>query len=94
MAAKLEKNLPAEDWAKYCDIKKQRDAAAEELGKLPPRETTLGIKCFPKPLTTSALTPEYRREMGKVRPGGKVLFYVYNPSNDGSRFVVLKATED
>src|SRR3989454_386079 len=37
---------------------------------------------------------EYRREMGKIKTGSKVLFRVINASNDTSRFVVITATEE
>ncbi len=37
---------------------------------------------------------EYRREMAKVRPGGKVLFRLYDPRGGGNwRFVVVKNEE-
>jgi len=37
---------------------------------------------------------EYRREMGKIKAGSKVLFRVVNASTDTSRFVVITATEE
>jgi hypothetical protein len=37
---------------------------------------------------------EYRREMAKVRAGGKVLFRIYDPRGGGNwRFVVVKNEE-
>ncbi len=52
LAAKLVKMLEPADWASYSELRQQRAAAEAELGKLPARETTLGIKCLPKPPET------------------------------------------
>ncbi len=44
--------------------------------------------------TAVSSVAEYRREISKVRPGGKVLLRIYDPNRDTWRFVVIKDTED